>query len=173
MAKPSPDTYFTYFKRYIDLVPEEDLMTGFYNQTASIEPFLNNITEDQSNYAYAEDKWTIKELLQHVIDTERIFNYRALCFARGEQQNLPGFEENDYAANAHTDQRKWDSLVEEFIALRKATIMMYESFDAAALEKSGRANNHPATALSIGFTTIGHYYHHKKILEERYLHPQQ
>jgi len=173
MAKPSPDTYFNYFKRYIDLVPEEDLMTGFCNQTASIEPFLRNITEDQSNYAYAEGKWTIKELLQHVIDTERIFNYRALCFARGEQQNLPGFDEDDYAANAHAAQRKWKSLIEEFIALRKATMLMYESFDAAVLENGGRANNNPATALSIGFTTIGHYYHHKKILEERYLHPQQ
>lgn len=169
MAKPSPTTYFSYFKRYVDQVPEEDLMTAFKNQTAGLEKFLNSISEEKSNYAYAEGKWTIKELLQHVIDTERIFNYRALCFARGDEQGLPGFEEDDYAANSHANKRTWDDLVREFLTVRKGTEMMYTSFDDSVLEKTGKANNNPSTVNSLGFTTVGHFYHHKKVLEERYL----
>jgi uncharacterized damage-inducible protein DinB len=169
MAKPSPTTYVSYFQRYIDQVPEEDLMTAFKNQTAGLEKFLSSISEEKSNEAYAAGKWTIKELLQHVIDTERIFNYRALCFARSEQQNLPGFEENDYAANSYANKRKWADLIYEFLTVRKGTEMLYESFDPSVLDNGGKANNNPSSVVSIGFTTIGHYYHHKKILEERYL----
>ncbi len=167
MLKPSPTT--SYFQRYIDQVPDENLITAFKNQTAGLAAFLNSISEEKSTHAYAAGKWTIKELLQHVIDTERIFNYRALCFARGEKQNLPGFEENDYAAHSFAGKRRWADIVQEFLALRASTEMMYGSFDEAVMNNSGKANNNPSTALSMGFTTIGHYYHHKKILEERYL----
>lgn len=169
MPKPSPATYMSYFKRYVDQVPEEDLMTAFENQATDIEKFLNNISEEKSNEAYAPGKWTIKELLQHIIDTERIFNYRALCFARGEKQMLPGFEENDYAANSHANKRMWADIVKEFLAVRQDTEMMYKSFDASVIDNSGKANNNPVTVASLGFTTVGHYYHHKKVLEERYL----
>jgi arsenate reductase-like glutaredoxin family protein len=169
MPKPSPSTYVSYFKRYIDQVAEEDLMTAFKNQTAGLETFLNSINEEKSNYAYAEDKWTIKELLQHIIDTEHIFNYRALCLARGEMQNLPGFEEDDYAANSYANNRQWAELVQEFLMLRKSTEMMYTSFNKAVIDNAGKANNNPVTVNSLGFTTVGHYYHHKKVLEERYL----
>lgn len=169
MPKPSPATYLSYFKRYIDQVPEEDLMTAFNNQTAGLESFLSSISEEKSNYAYAEGKWTIKELLQHIIDTERIFNYRALCFARGEQAGLPGFEENDYAANSYANNRQWKDLVQEFLAVRKDTAMMYGSFNGAVMDNTGKANDNPVTVASLGFTTVGHYYHHQKVLKERYL----
>lgn len=169
MAKPSPSSYLGYFKRYIDLVEEEDLLTALKNQTAGIEKFLAGISEEKSNHAYAPGKWTIKELLQHIIDTERIFNYRALCLARGEKQNLPGFEEDEYAANSYAAQRKWADLTAEFSAVRKDTEMLYASFNEAVLNNAGHANNNPVTVLSLGFTTAGHYYHHKKVLEERYL----
>jgi hypothetical protein len=169
MPKPSPATYLSYFKRYIDQVPEEDLMIAFKNQTAELEKFLGSISEEKSNYAYAEGKWTIKELLQHVIDTERIFNYRALCLARGEQQNLPGFEEDDYATNSYANRRQWTDVLNEFLAVRKDTEMLYQSFDKNVMDNAGKANNNPVTVISLGFTTVGHYYHHKKVLEERYL----
>ena len=169
MPKPSPATYISYFKRYIDQVPEEDLMPAFKNQTAGLAVFLKSISEEKSNYAYAGGKWTIKELLQHVIDTERIFNYRALCIARGEKQGLPGFEENDYAANSYANNRSWGSLVSEFLLLRQSTEMMYETFNAAVMDNAGTSNNNPVTVASLGFTTVGHWYHHKKVLEERYL----
>ncbi len=127
MAKPSPSTYIGYFKRYIDLVEEEDLMTAFKKQTAGLSPFLQSITEEKSTYAYAENKWTIKELLQHAIDTERILSYRALCLARGEQLNLPGFEEDEYAANSFANNRNWSDLIAEFVTVRKSTEMLFES----------------------------------------------
>lgn len=169
MPKPSPATYVSYFQRYIDQVPEEDLMTAFKNQTAGMEKFLTGITEEKSMYAYAEGKWTIKELLQHIIDTERIFSYRALCFARNDQQELPGFEEDLYAKHSHANKRTWADLVDECMVVRKSTEMLYAGFDKSVLDNAGTANKNPATVLSMGFTTIGHYYHHKKILEERYL----
>ncbi len=169
MAKPTPSTYLVYFQRYIDLVEEEDLMTAFKGQAAGLEKFLTTISEEKSNHAYSEGKWTIKELLQHVIDTERIFNYRALCLARGEQQNLPGFEEDEYAARSFANERKWHHLITEFLAVRKGTEMLYESFSETVLNNAGKANDNPVTVLSLGFTTVGHWYHHKKVLEERYL----
>ena len=99
MPKPSPTNYPGYFQKYIDQVTETDFSTALQNQSAGLEQFLQSISEEKSMFAYAEGKWTIKEMLLHMSDTERIFCYRALCFARGEKTNLPGFDENDYAAN--------------------------------------------------------------------------
>lgn len=168
MPKPSPTSYPGYFQKYIDQVPEQDLSTAFSNQAVVMRSFLSSISEERSLHAYAEGKWTIKEILQHMIDTERIFNYRAVCFARKEAASLPGFEENDYAANSNANSRTWQSLVEEFLALRHATELMYNSFTPGALAGSGKANNNALTVESIGFITIGHFYHHKKVIEERY-----
>jgi hypothetical protein len=169
MVKPSPTTYPNYFQRYIDQVPENNLPEAFNNQTAGIAGFLNSISEEKSTYAYAEGKWTIKELLLHMTDTERIFNYRALCLARGEQQNMPGFEENDYAANSHANERSWAGLVDEFLLVRKCTETLFSTFNEAVMNNAGTANNNPTSVISLGFITVGHYYHHKKILQERYL----
>lgn len=169
MSRPIEGTYAVYFGRYIGLVPEAELLAAFDAQLPIIKDFLAGISEEKSTYAYAEGKWTIKEVLQHIIDCERIFNYRALCFARGETASLPGFEEDDYAANAAANNRSWADLVGEFLALRASTTWMYRSFSAAMLATSGIANNNPMTALATGFTTLGHFYHHKNVIEERYL----
>ena len=169
MPKPSPTSYPGYFQKYIDQVPEQDLFTAFDKQLPVIGSFLPAVTEERSTYTYAEGKWTIKELLQHITDTERIFNYRALCFARGEKASLPGFEENDYAAHSNANSRTWQSLVDEFLAVRQSTELLYRSFTADALSVSGTANNNAITVASMGFITLGHFYHHKKVIEERYL----
>lgn len=169
MPKPSPETYFPYFKRYVDQVPEEDLTTAFNNQLPVIRELLNSITEEQSTYAYDAGKWTLKELLQHITDTERIFNYRALAIARKETAPLPGFDEDSYAAHSNANNRPWQTLVEEFLAVRSSTVFLYQSFDDEALAASGIASNNPVTVNSLGFTTLGHFYHHKKVIEERYL----
>jgi hypothetical protein len=169
MPKPSPLTHPGYFQRYIGLVPEEDLSLAFENQLPLITQFLQSIGEAKSNYAYAPGKWTIKELLQHMIDTERIFAFRSLCFARNDQSALPGFDENDYATNSNAHLRSWAGLVEEFLLVRKTTEILFNSFTEDALNNSGIANNNPTTALSMGFTAIGHVYHHMNILKERYL----
>lgn len=171
MPKPSATTYPDYFTKYIDQVFEDDLPTAFSNQLPVISDLLNSITEERSMYAYDTGKWTLKELLQHMIDTERIFNYRALCIARKEAVSLPGFDENDYAANSNANNRNWKDLIEEFLAVRKSTELLYESFTDEALNSSGISNNNPITVSSLGFITVGHFYHHKKIIEERYLAP--
>lgn len=169
MPKPSPASHSSYFQRYIDLVPEVDLTEAFRHQSLALTKFLYSINEEKSNHSYAPGKWTIKELIQHMIDTERIFAYRALCFARKEEQNLPGFEENDYAANSNANGRHWKDLADEFLFVRKSTEILFNGFTEEALNNSGTANNNPATAASMGFTAIGHVYHHMNILKERYL----
>ena len=168
MSKPSPTTYPPYFQKYIDLVPDEELLSGFVNQAVIIKSLLGSITEEKSVFAYAPGKWTLKDLLQHMIDTERIFCYRALSFARKEAFHLPGFDENEYAANACANNRTWQSLKEEFIAVRNATELLFKSFSEEELLRSGIANNILTSAVSMGFITLGHVYHHKKIIEERY-----
>ena len=169
MSKPLPGNYPGHFKRYIDLVPETESLSAILNQGLEIMPFLSAISEEKSMYAYAEGKWTIKELLQHIIDAERIFTYRALCIARGEKENLPGFEENDYAANSFANNRRWDSLVKEFLTVRQSTELLFKSFTEEMLGSLGTSDNKTIDVSSIGFIIAGHYYHHKKILLERYL----
>jgi hypothetical protein len=168
-TKPSPETYFAYFKRYVDQVPEEDLAAAFSNQLTVIKDFLNAITEEKSTYAYAPGKWTLKELLQHITDTERIFNYRALAIARKEAAPLPGFDEDSYAANSNANSRSWQTLVDEFLVVRQSTQFLYDSFTDDMFASAGIASNNPLTVVSLGFTTLGHFYHHKKVMEERYL----
>lgn len=169
MPKPSPSSHPEYFQQYIDQVPEENMNTAFANQHAVIEPFLSTISEEKSMTAYAEGKWTLKELLQHVIDCERIFNYRSLAIARDEKQNLPGFDEDLYADASHSNSRSWNSLIEEFSAVRKSTEMLFSSFNEEDLNKSGLANNKPVSVASLAFIILGHWYHHKRIIHERYL----
>ena len=169
MAKPPTTSHAVYFQKYIDQVPEEDLGTAFSNQLPIITAFLQSIPEEKTVFAYAAGKWTIKEVLQHLIDAERVFDYRALCFARNEKTSLPGFDENEYAAHSHAGNRNWNSLVEEFLTLRRSTQQLFESLTPEALSNKGISNNNTMTAASLGFISVGHVYHHKKILEERYL----
>lgn len=169
MSKPSPSSYPAYFSKYINLVPEVDLLTAFENQLQVINEFLSKVTEERSTYAYAEGKWTLKELLQHITDTERIFCYRALCFARKEKSSLPGFDENDYAASSQAGGRTWQSLSEEFLAVRESTLLLFKSFTVEALNSTGISNNNPMSVSAAGFIISGHFYHHRNIVEERYL----
>ncbi len=168
MSKPALDSFPNYFHKYVELVTDDNLFDAMQNQLPIMESFLKNIDEDKSNYAYAEEKWTIKELLQHVIDTERIFNYRALCFARKETVSLPGFDEDYYATNSLANERQWIDLVHEFIVVRNSTIILFKSFAASALKLKGISNNNPFTVESLAWITVGHCTHHKIILEERY-----
>lgn len=169
MSRPVAGTYPAYFQNYINQVKEDELKEAFRNQRDAINDFYSSIPEEKTNTGYAEGKWSLKELLQHVIDAERIFNYRALAFARKEKASLPGFEENDYAANSNANSRSWKSLCDEMKAVRESTEMMYQSFSDEAMQSSGFANNNPMTVLAMGFISIGHFNHHKKIVEERYL----
>lgn len=169
MFKSALADYPVYFQKYIDCVPgEQDLLTNFTLQKPVILDFLNGISEEKSLHAYAPGKWTLREMLQHIIDTERIFSYRALCFARGETISLPGFDESIYAANVAANERSWKSLVEEFSIVRQSTEMLFKSFSSDILKRTGIANNNVTSVASMGFITLGHVYHHKNIIEERY-----
>ncbi|MEO6453070.1 MAG: DinB family protein [Ginsengibacter sp.] len=169
MSKPNTTDYPEYFGRYINQVLENDLNEAFENQSLLIPKFLRSVSEEKSMHTYAEGKWTIKELLQHLTDAERIFNYRALCIARKETVSLPSFDENIYAENSYANARDWHSLAEEFINLRTSTQDLYNSFNAEMLWQKGLANGNTISVLSLGFITVGHFIHHKKIIEERYL----
>ncbi len=169
MPKPVEGSFPPYFSKYINLVAEDDLFAGFQQQQSTVDAYFKAIPEHKQSYAYAEGKWTLKELLQHIIDTERIFNFRALCFARKEAQNIPGFEEDEYAANSHANERSWDSLCDEMIVVRQSTLALFNSFNEADFLKSGSANNKPVTVLALGFMSIGHIYHHINVINQRYL----
>jgi len=168
---PRPDLSKTpeWFHGYINQVEGNNLMDALKKQTPSFIRFLNNIPAEKRNYRYAKGKWTIKEVVQHLIDAERVFAYRALCFARKDKTPLPGFEENEYADNAKTSKRSWPELINELKAVRLSTGLLFSSFDKDQMSSVGTANNNPVSVLAIGFIIVGHVNHHINILKERYL----
>ncbi|HEV8283313.1 MAG TPA: DinB family protein [Chitinophagaceae bacterium] len=159
----------SFYHNYINQVPANDLMTAFKNQTPIFIDFIKSIPANKINYAYAPNKWTIKEMLQHIIDAERVFCYRALRFARKDPTPLHGFDENLFAQNSKADKRNWDDLIEEFKIVRLATEWLYRSFDDEQLEATGVANNASNYVLAFGYISIGHSIHHTNIIKERYL----
>lgn len=168
MARPTPADYPAFFETYVRLVNEEDIQQAISVSLIELKNNLSAITSEKAGYAYAPGKWTVKQLLQHTIDAERIFQYRALCIARGEKQSLPGFDENEYAANADAADRHLKDLKEEMLNLRQSGLMMFQSFTPLMLQQKGNANNNPITALSLGYVIIGHWRHHAGILKTRY-----
>ena len=167
--RPKENDYNGFNKTYVDCTTGSDLNKLLHDSLSAIEAFLLAIPVSKADFAYAEGKWTLKDLLQHCIDTERIMTYRALCIARGEKQNLPGFDENPYAAasNAHT--RSWEGLIEEMLLVRKASILLFNSLNEEQLQQRGTANNYTITSNALGFITVGHFMHHEKIIIQRYL----
>lgn len=169
MARPDLLNVPEFFHNYISRVPEDDLHTAFENHTPGFISFLQSIPSNKYDYKYAENKWTLKEVLQHLIDAERIFCYRALSFARKDQASLPGFDENLYVENAKASGRNWTDMVEEFKAVRKSAELLFASFDEEQLKASGVSNNRTNNVLAIGYITVGHAIHHQQIIRERYL----
>jgi uncharacterized damage-inducible protein DinB len=166
--RPLPATFPPYFNTYIKLIPENDVMKALRNQTLRAETFFDRISEEQSFYKYADGKWTVKEILQHVIDTERIFCYRALAIARKEIATLPSFDEHKYGANSFANQRSWNDLTEEFKVVRQASILLFNSFTNENLQRSGNVSDYQMSVLAIGYTIAGHVSHHMNIIRERY-----
>jgi len=164
----SPTEYVSYFDRYTTLVPEKTLQQALKNQDPVLKEYLAKVTEDKSNYAYAPGKWTLKEMLQHMIDTERIFTYRALAIARKDPANLPGFDENLYAENSDTNRRTWELLSQEMLAVRSSTKFLFDSFSPEMMEATGTFNGNEGKVNTLGFVIPGHIYHHLMVAEERY-----
>lgn len=167
--RPDLSRVANWFHNYINLVTEDELAEAFEKQSASFIRFLDTIPNDKYDYRYGDGKWTIKEVLQHIIDAERIFAYRALRFARKDKTPLPGFDENAYAESSKAASRSWDKLVEEFKVVRRSSELLFQSFDEDQLQADGISSNAPNYVLGLGFILIGHALHHQKILKERYL----
>ncbi len=158
-----------YYHRYINLVIDDDLSTAFEKYQKELLSFLKDIPKKRWNYRYAEGKWSIKEVLQHIIDAERVFAYRALCFARKDQTPLPSFDENLFAANSKADERSKKNLIKELKALQESSAQLFLSFDEEQLDQSGIASGKSTYVKGIAYILLGHAVHHKKILEEKYL----
>lgn len=161
--------YSPYFYKYIQLVENGDLCSVLKAQVAGSKQFFYSISEEKSYYQYAEGKWSIKEVLQHITDSERVFAYRALAFARKDANILPSMDENTYAANSNANNRKWEELISEFESVRDATIQLYDSFSNEQLDSTGRASNYEMNARALGYTIAGHAAHHINLIRDRYL----
>lgn len=159
-----------FYHGYISQVPESSIMDAFTTHTGRFAAVFSAIPESLRDYRYAPGKWTIREVLQHIIDTERVFAYRALCFARRGPEALPGFDENIFADNSKASTRKWEDLMAEFDHVRESSRLLFASFDEGQLEAAGISNGSPAYVLAIGYTLLGHVSHHLNVLEQRYLH---
>lgn len=155
---------------YINVVKENDPLVALEKNTKSFRRLLKRIPRKKINFSYAEGKWTVKEMLQHIIDAERVFVYRALTFARKDAVELPGFDENEWAIHSKAVKRKWDDLVDEFDFLRASTQFFFAALDDDQLAKPGTANGKPLNAGALAFICSGHVQHHINILMERYLH---
>jgi len=158
-----------YCQHYINSAKDDEVLKALKKNTKDLKKFLDKIPRKKINYAYSEGKWTIKEILRHVIDAERVFAYRALTFARKDDTSLPGFDENNWALNAQTIRRNWNDLVDEFKAVRKSTELLFASFNDDQLLSNGTAGNNAINVIALGFIIAGHTQHHINIIKERYL----
>ena len=168
---PHPETseFAPYYAAYIALVPGNDIVKTVAAQGDEAAAYYLSLTEDQGGLSYAPGKWTIKQVLGHVIDTERIISYRALRIARGDQTNLPGFEQDDYVATANSSARTMADLAAEFQAVRHATGLLLKSFPDEAWQRRGFANNNEVTVRALAYILTGHEINHRTILQTRYL----
>jgi hypothetical protein len=158
-----------YFDRYINLVPDIELLQAFNNSINQLNAIDRDLFAKLDGKRYAPDKWTVKDILQHVIDTDRIFAYRALRFARNDETVLPGYDENSFALFTTANERSINSLLEEILIVRNSSKIMFESFDDTMLLRSGKCFNTQMSVLAVGFTLVGHQLHHLRIIEERYI----
>jgi uncharacterized damage-inducible protein DinB len=169
MPKPLSNDHAPYFSKYVDLVNSDDVCKAFAEQQLQLAAIFNTIPDSKANFAYADGKWTVKQLVQHIIDAERIFAYRALWIARNAPDALPGFDENAFAEIADVSNRTLQDLKNEFIAVRNNTMALFNSFTNEDLQRRGISNTKEITVNALGFITAGHLTHHYNILKERYL----
>ncbi len=170
MKKPESSEYNPYFQKYIDLVPENDFIAELKkNKTDTIRLF-NSVPFEKHDYRYAEKKWTIKELLMHIIDTERVFSYRTLVCVRGDHKtSLYSMDEDLYAANVNLSHRTMESLLQEFESVRNSVTFLFEYLTPNQYTFLADAITHPISARALGYILIGHVIHHNNVLKERYL----
>jgi len=166
--RPDPSEYGAYYRKYVDLVPGGNILEILLDQ---IEPTLAlvGLREEETLARYAPGKWNTREILGHLIDTERIFAYRALRIARGDKTPLPGFEQDDYVKAAGFSDRMFASLLDEFHVVRQGTVALFKGLPAEAVTRTGTANDNPVSVRAIAWIVAGHERHHMKIVRENYV----
>lgn len=167
--RPLVNEYIPYYQSYVDLVKGNEIIPVLESQIDEFITLMKTIPEERKTYTYAEGKWSIAELLGHLIDSERIMAFRALWFARNDPNPLPGFEQDDYVKIAGSNNRTLSSFTDEWVPLRKSNIILYKSFDNDAIRRHGIANDNDITVLALLFIIAGHFTHHLNILKEKYL----
>ena len=168
MTRPASEDAAPAHQAYIALVPEEDVLSAMEQQSSATQKILASLDEAKASYRYAPGKWSIKELVGHLADAERVLSYRALAVARGETQPLPGFDEDVYVRNAGFDAWRIGNLAEQYALVRRATIVFFSHIPEAAWERRGIANDQAVTPRALAYSIVGHERHHLNILRERY-----
>jgi len=168
IERPKADEHSPYFSRYIDRVPEGNLIGSLETQFADTLALLRRVPRDREDFAYADGKWTVKEVVGHLADAERVFAYRALRFARSDATELAGFDENAWVANANFGRRSLADLIEELSAVRAATLCLAKSLDADELARRGVASANGVSVRALFYIIAGHERHHVALLRERY-----
>lgn len=169
IGRPQPEEAAAYYFTYIDQAPGEDPLALLESQRMEMPPFFATISEEQSVHRYAEDKWSIRQVLNHIIDTERLFAFRALWFARGFESALPSFDQSVAAAGAQADRIAWLEHMEEFRRVRLATISLFQNLPPDAWKKTGIASDNRFTVRALAFIIAGHMNHHVATLRAKYL----
>jgi hypothetical protein len=169
LTRPDPAEYAFYFARYVDLVPAGDIIAILEDQMVSTAALLAGLTEAQGGHRYAPAKWTLKEVVSHVADSERVFCYRALRFARGDSTPLPGFDQDSWVPEAACGQRTLVDIAEELRSVRAATLTFVRSLTDPMVLRGGTASDNPLTVRSLAYIIAGHELHHLRVLRERYL----
>jgi DinB superfamily len=168
VGRPQPGEYAPYYERYISLVHGDDILSALDQQRRQMMLLLSGRDETDGEYRYAPEKWSAKEVLGHICDTERIFAYRALRIARADKTPMEGFEQDDYVSNGPFAQRPFEDLVEDFIAVRRATLSLLRNLHQAAWLCRGIANMNEVSVRALAYIIAGHELHHRQILEEKY-----
>lgn len=167
--RPQPGEYAPYFDHYISLVMSNDVLAALDEQRRQMLLLLSGCTEADGEIRYAPDKWSLKEVLGHINDGERILSYRALRISRGDATPIEGYEQDDYVRNGPFGQRPFSDLIEDYIAVRRATVSLFRNLDEAAWGRRGVANKNEVTVRALAYIIAGHELHHRRILEEKYL----
>jgi len=167
--RPEKNEYAEFYETYVSLVEETDIISALENQPKTLRALLAGVSAEKENFRYAEGKWSVKELLGHVIDGERVFSYRALRISRGEQTPLASFEENEYVAGSNFSNSDFADFIEEFSMLRAANVLLFKNLSSQAWRRTGTASDAEVSVRALAFIMVGHVRHHANILRTRYL----
>jgi len=168
MTRPADSEYAPFFRTYVNLVPEDDILPVLETQVDRLRVVIAAVTPDRETFAYAPSKWTIRQVIGHLADAERVFGFRAFCFSRGDHSPLPGFEENAYVEQSRSRDEPIAQLVEDFGLVRRANLSVLRVLGESQWSRSGVANEKAITVRALAYVMAGHVRHHVRVLEERY-----